>query len=553
LAATVPPVSAAEKIEGIWAGVLKVGAAELRLVFHVRADDAGKLTAGMESPDQGPGEIPVEKVAFEADKSGDKITGTWSQNGRDTALNLERKDAAALAAPPVPKELEGNWLGTLKLPNGIELRLVIRVTEGDDKTRKALMDSPDQATTDIPVSSTSLKDGLWTWEVKSLGAKFSGKANENVTEYKGEFSQGSVKAPLVLKKVKEIVEVKRPQVPKPPFPYAVEEIVFKNPAAGLQFTGTLTRPKGKDRVPAVVLITGSGPQDRDESLMGHKPFLIVADHFTRKGIAVLRYDDRGVGGSGGSVDDSTSQDFAGDVLSAVEYLKSRPDIDPKAIGLCGHSEGGLIAPIAAARSSDVAFIILMAGTGLPGDRILELQRGLILKAMGTDPAKIERAQSFSKRLIDLVRASEPSKLKDQARSLVEKLSGELTEEEKKELTEGALDSQLSAVNSKWFRAFLDYDPRVNLRKVSCPVLALNGELDLQVPPKENLAEIEKALKEAGNKDVTTREFKSLNHLFQTSKTGAPSEYAKIEETFSPAALEVMSSWMAERFLKNRAN
>jgi pimeloyl-ACP methyl ester carboxylesterase len=308
-------------------------------------------------------------------------------------------------------------------------------------------------------------------------------------------------------------------------------------------------PNGPGRFPALILISGSGPQDRDETIFQHKPFLLLADALTRRGVAVLRVDDRGVGGSTGSTSQSTSEDFAGDVLAGIAFLKSRPEIDSRKIGLAGHSEGGLIAPMVAARSNDVAFIVLLAGTGLPGDQIIILQQRLIGKVMGADEKSLDTQQDIQKQLDEIVKAEpDHDKMVKRLREALKKIWSKLSEQERKEAGdfEALLESQGKVLESPWYRFFLMFDPRPTLAKVRCPVLALNGEKDLQVPPKENLAEIEKALKRGGNMQVTVKELPGLNHLFQTCKTGAVSEYAAIEETMSPAALKVITDWVAER-------
>ena len=318
----------------------------------------------------------------------------------------------------------------------------------------------------------------------------------------------------------------RPQEPTPPYPYQEEQVTFVNAKAGITFAGTLTLPASPTASPAVVLITGSGAQDRDETIAGHKPFLVLADALTRRGIAVLRVDDRGVGGSGGTMATATSEDFVDDALAAVAYLRGRKDIDAKRIGLVGHSEGGLIAPIAATRSKDIAFIVLMAGPGITGDQILFLQGAAIMRANGASEAAISRNREVQQRLFDVIRTE-----KDDAAA----------KEKIKSIAPGQ-----ERVATPWFRYFLSYDPVPVLQKVTCPVLAINGEKDLQVPYRENLDAIGKALRAGGNTDVTTLSMPNLNHLFQTSQTGAPSEYAKISETFAPAALDAISDWILKR-------
>ncbi len=265
--------------------------------------------------------------------------------------------------------LNGIWQGSLKI-SSVTLRIVFKVTVDKNGSYSATMDSPDQGAKDIPVDSVIYNDGNVKFVVGAVRGFFEGKVDFDNSTIKGEWHQSSMSLPLELKKIDKVEELKRPQEPKPPFPYNVEEVSYENKTAGIKLAGTLTFPKAKGPFPAVLLITGSGPQNRDEELFGHKPFLVIADYLTRRGIAVLRVDDRGIGKSTGKFSSATTEDFAGDVLAGVEFLKSNKNINPKEIGLIGHSEGGLIAPMVAVKSSDVAFIVLMAGPGLPGDQIL---------------------------------------------------------------------------------------------------------------------------------------------------------------------------------------
>jgi pimeloyl-ACP methyl ester carboxylesterase len=303
-----------------------------------------------------------------------------------------------------------------------------------------------------------------------------------------------------------------------------------------------------------VLITGSGPQDRDETVAGHRPFLVLADHLTRHGVAVLRYDDRGFGESSGNFASATSNDFAADVLAAVAYLKTRNDIDAKRIGLMGHSEGGLVAPIVAAHSRDVAFVVLLAGPGVKGIDILLLQAEKIARAGGTPDRLIQLNQKAQRSLFAVAQEEQDTAVAARRmRAVMQMFIDSLTAEDRRTLgfTDAAsnslIETMVRQVNGPWFRYFLDYDPRGNLEHVTVPVLALNGEKDLQVPHEQNLPTIEAALRAGGNQDITIRLLPGLNHLFQTAKTGSPSEYAGIEETFAPAALDVISSWITQRF------
>ena len=344
-------------------------------------------------------------------------------------------------------------------------------------------------------------------------------------------------------------QANRPQTPKPPFPYEEESVSYQIAPGGVTLAGTLTLPTGKGPFSAVILITGSGAHDRDETIFEHKPFLVLADALTRRGIAVLRLDDRGVGGSTGNKMTLTTEDLAGDVLTGVTFLKNRSEIDGRRIGLIGHSEGGVIAPIAATRSNDVAFVVLMAGTGLPGDEIVQMQTRLIYKAAGLDGPTLDRLLEFQRQVLAINKAENDDQA---AMTKIDAASKEfqasLTDSERKVLGFGeqSYSAKIKDYRSPWFRFFQSYDPRPTLAKVRCPVLALIGEKDLQVPPKENLAEIEAMFKKAGNIHATVKELPALNHLFQNCKTGAPAEYAQIEETIAPSALTAIGDWIVQQ-------
>jgi pimeloyl-ACP methyl ester carboxylesterase len=445
------------------------------------------------------------------------------------------------------KGVEGNWQGTLEF-QGTKLRLAFHITKKKDGSLSGTMDSIDQGAKDVPLPLLKFEDGKLTIGLVAGVANYEGKLDEEKGEIKGDWKQSGVTIPLTLKRSDKSAALKRPQEPKRPFPYVEEEVTYENKKGGIKLAGTLTMPRVGGPFPAVLLITGSGAQDRDESILGHKPFLVLADYLTRHGIAVLRVDDRGVGGSTGSTPQSTTADFVEDVLTGVEYLKGRKEINPAKIGLMGHSEGGIIAPWAASRSKDVAFIVLLAGTGLTGEEIMYLQGQSGLEKSGASKELLACEHTIQSRLFALVREE-----KDNA--VVEKKSAEIMEEEfgKLEETKKGLDeikkgfgAQSKMLTTPWFRFFLTYDPKPALRQVKCPVLALNGEKDFQVDAKVNLPVIEKTLQEGGNKDVTAKMLPGLNHLFQTCKTGAFSEYAQIEETLAPLALQTMGDWIKER-------
>jgi len=330
-------------------------------------------------------------------------------------------------------------------------------------------------------------------------------------------------------------ERRRPQVPVKPYPYREEQVVYISSAAAVELAATFTIPTGKGPFPAVVLITGSGPQDRDESLAGHRPFLILSDYLTRRGIAVLRADDRGVGKSTGNFQTATTADFAADAEAGVAYLKTRSEADPHRIGLIGHSEGGIIAPMLAARNPNIAFIVMMAGPGVPGDEIIENQTLLMAEANGAR-LKVAEKQVAQQREIDAIIKSADDEAVIEKNLRQRAAEGDL---------DPAIEGRIKVMNTPWFRYSLKYDPAAALRKLRCPVLAINGEKDLQVSPRQNLPVIRRALEESGNKDFEVEELPGLNHLFQTAATGAPKEYEEIEETISPLALGKIASWISK--------
>ena len=461
--------------------------------------------------------------------------------GIDIIVSAQQQDTSEIS-------IEGIWQGKLKVP-GTELSIVFKISQNPEGTLTATLDSPDQGVTGIPVEEVIFKDNTLHLEVKSVGGVYEGKVSEDFLVIEGEWKQSGGTFPLTLKRVDKAVEILRPQVPKKPYPYIEEEVAYENKEAGITLAGTLTLPPGKGPSPVVLLISGSGPQDRNETIYNHHPFLVLADYLTRQGIAVLRVDDRGVGESTGDFSQATSVDFASDVLAGIEYLKTRKEINPEQIGLIGHSEGGLIAPMVAVKSPDVAFIILMAGTGLTGEEILYLQGALISRAMGVSEEDIAKNRQFNEKIFSVIKEEKDKKnAEERLRQMFMEDWEKMSDEKKEQIgdPEVFLKAQLQNLLSPWLKFFLIYDPKPTLSKVKCPVLAINGEKDLQVPPKENLSAIEEALKVGGNQNYTIKELPNLNHLFQTAQTGLPAEYAKIEETISPVALKIISDWILEQ-------
>lgn len=338
----------------------------------------------------------------------------------------------------------------------------------------------------------------------------------------------------------------RPQEPQRPFPYREEEAGIENSAQGIHLAGTLTLPPGKGPFPAVLLITGSGLQDRDEEVFGHKPFLVLADYLTRRGIAVLRVDDRGIGGST-SKGPATDADLATDAVACLRYLRSRSDIGP--VGLIGHSTGALVAQIAASKADEVDLVVMLAGPGIPGNQIVKLQSELIARASGVPESVIATNSKLTAAGVDAVAQSPtPQEAAVRARDALEKAAAELPEPSRSR-TRASIANQVALLSSPWMHHFLRFDPRATLRHLRCPILALNGTLDLQVPAAANLPAIAGALAAAGNHNVTTTALPGLNHLFQTAKTGLPSEYGLIDETMSPTALRTIGDWLTRRWVE----
>lgn len=544
-------------LEGNWAGSLQAGDVVFHFVLHVSKSSDGAFKASIDSLDQGVYgievtaltqndsdvrfSVPSNGVQFEGKLSADHagIQGTWSQGNVGLALSFHRQAAGAGARKPgdAIASVEGIWQAALEA-NGLRLRFQLHVTHDDEKHLIAALDSPDQGISGIPAVNVSQKLTVFHFEIPLVQGVYEGNLNAAKTLITGNWTQGGITHNLNFQRSDQLVELVRPQNPKKPYPYREEEVTFVNPKAQISLAGTLTIPSGQGPFPAAILIAGSGPHDRDENVAGHRPFLVLADHLTRKGVAVLRYDKRGIGKSTGKYDQATTEDFASDATAALDYLKSRKEINSKRIGLIGHSEGGLIAPMIASRSSDVAWIVLLAAPGLKGEQIMLLQSELILKAAGFDDERIARARDFNLQSYALARKErDPEVLETKLADLVDSTGMSTT------LPPTMLKPQAQMMTSPWFRFFLDYDPVPALKKTQCPVLAINGDKDLQIASKENLVQIEKALREGGNKDFQTHELAGLNHLFQHAPTGSPSEYGGIQETFAPEALTFVSDWI----------
>jgi Dienelactone hydrolase and related enzymes len=453
------------------------------------------------------------------------------------ALPLSSQQAGALS-------LAGTWLGTLEVQSQA-LRIVFNVSEEKGKL-SATMDSPDQGAKGIPVSAVKVEGTKVRLELQAIRAAYEGELSADGTRLDGAWSQGGMKLPLALERQAGAFALARPQEPKAPFPYKVEEVAVENKKGGAHLAGSLVIPAGIGPFPAVVFVTGSGQQNRDEEIFGHKPFLVIADYLARRGVASLRCDDRGVGGSRGEVTKATSLDFADDAEAELEYLASRPEVKKGAVGIIGHSEGGLIAPIVASRNAKVSFIVLLAGPGVPGEELLYLQGAAIAKAQGASDAEVAAGQAVNRKLYTIAKGDSPE---PQARDALKKAyleyldsSSSISAEDKAKAGQ-SVDQLVAPLLSPWFRSFLALDPASYLAKVKVPVLALNGSKDLQVPAAQDLAGIKAALGPAASPKNKLVELEGLNHLFQHAGTGAPDEYGTIEESFAPEALAAVGDWI----------
>ena len=442
-------------------------------------------------------------------------------------------------------KIGGIWLGELEIPNSAKLRMGIVISKADNNSYKAVLNIIDQATGDIPCDEVIYKNDSLIIRIKGLGIEIAGILDAENKIIKSEFKQRGGVLPVSFTRSDKLPELLRPQEPKEPFPYVEENVTFENKKAGINFAGTLTFPNSKGKFPAVILVSGSGQQDRNENIGGHKPFWIIADYLTRKGIAVLRVDDRGIGGSTGNFNQSTTGDFAEDALAGTTFLKSRREIDPKKIGIIGHSEGGIVAPLAASISSDVAFIVSMAGVFINFEDVIIDQILNQQKLLGRNDEDLELERNWRKKIYSL--AKENTDSVTAAKKLWNLYSG-LTEDEIKRLNwpKGRHEAQIKQVLNPWWRYVLSLDNKAVLMKVKCPVLVTYGELDQQVNPDKNIPIIEEALKVGSNKNLTVKKFPGLNHLFQTAKTGSEYEYIQIEETFSPQALQFITDWILKQ-------
>ena len=444
----------------------------------------------------------------------------------------------AIAPAPVeeerPFDFSGYWEGSLTISPNNSLAMGFTITSGGEGTYEALLQIPSQGLRNFKVSSINQDGNLLTIGMEQLQATYTGTYNPETQQITGTFIQMGQSLPLVLA-LGEVKENTRPQDPVKPYPYISEDIYFPQAPEGFRLAGTITRPEGDGPFPAVVLITGSGAQNRNEELLGHRPFLVLADALTRSGIVVLRYDDRGFADSEGDASTATSLDFADDAESAVNHLKTLPYVDTGNIGIIGHSEGAIIAPIVAQRNKDLAFLVLMAGSGVDGMAVLEDQTAAILRAQQAPESYIAQVVASNMAIY--------ATILDESRSLEERKEAVKQTLLSLGMPEDQATSQMSALFSPWYMTFLALDPSDYLKDLAIPVMILNGTKDTQVSATLHVPAIEQALLDGGNTRYTTKVYDGLNHLFQPAQTGAPEEYGTIETTIDPQVLEDISTWI----------
>lgn len=546
-----PDAKPAAKLEK-WFGTLDVKVTQLRLLVDVSTNEEGQQQAVLTSLDQGNSEIACDsfsldggemkfaieslKASFTGNVAEDRtqVVGKFTQMGVTHDLTLARVTS-------VPKrQLIEAWIGDLQA-GGQKLRLQFRqLKEAGEEI--ILFDSLTQHAEGMTAQMSREGDEI-SFKVPAVRGRFVGTLSDDGQTLEGEWSQMGAAYPLQLIKAEteeEALPRSRPQTPQPPFSYDTEDVSFKNEQQGHTLAGTLTLPKTNAPFPCVIMVSGSGPQDRDETIFGHKPFAVIADHLTKQGIATLRYDDRGIGQSKGDFASATTADFALDAEAAIDFLKSDSRMNPKRIGLVGHSEGGLIATMVAARRPDLAHIILLAGPGVPGDQILTDQSAAMSRAMGMSEDKIQLQAAL---MDELVEAAKTGLTPEQITIILDK-HAELLDDNALDADESDLLAlQMQQLGTPWFKFFLNYDPRPDLGKIACPVLALVGEKDLQVTVELNLPEIEAALKRGGNADYRCERLPGLNHLFQPCQTGSMSEYDTIERTLDESLLTKITEWV----------
>lgn len=546
-------------LEGDWSGTLQVGETELQLVLHLSKDAQGEWHAKLDSLNQAVFGMDASKVGreedtlrFEIASVGAKfegkiqpdrrtIRGLWEQSGTGLPLKFEKRAAGAASrgAAAAVSKAEGTWQGAIEVTN-MRMRLQMHVSHDDKGKLLASVDSLDQGIQGIPASKVTERDGELSLEISAFQAEYHGKLSASKNEMVGEWAQNDTIEKLDFHRSDQPLELRRPQTPPTPYPYTVEEVSFPAGDGKAALAGTVTIPQGTGPFPAAVLVGGSGSTDRDETIAGHKPFLLLADLLTRKGIAVLRYDKRGTAQSTGNYEQATMDDLTSDAQAALNYLKARKEVDPKRVGALGHSEGGIMAAQLAVRAGDLDWLVLLAAPATTGERTLLRQSELIARTGGLPEEQIARSQQFDRQAYAAVReAKSAAALEARLRDLIEKSGLSAS------MPPAALQAQIRLMTTPWFRQYLDFNPAPLLEQIKSPVLALNGDRDLQVDAGETVPLLRQAYEKSGNKDFTVLEIEGVNHLFQKAQSGSPSLYGAIEETMAPEVLNAIMGWVVK--------
>lgn len=545
-------VSLVRSGEGVWSGTIDIPAQGLR-GFALADVGVGELAIGFAM--HGIPGVPTFKGRYEA--SNQRISGDFAQGGHTFTFELEFSEPGAedegsldVFEKGIPGEgVEGEWFGELDVGSMV-LRLALHVQSDPEQGLSGSMDSLDQSAEGIGINFATFEEGTFAYRVSRVGGAYVGTLNGDGSELNGVWSQGGQETPLTFRRLAEAMVLKRPQDPVGPFPYEEREVTFRNEVDGISLAGTFVVPEGEELFPTVVFFSGSGPQDRDEALMGHRPFAVIADSLARRGIASLRFDDRGVGGSEGNLMNSETLSFANDAIAAIRFLEKQKEVNLDALGLIGHSEGGLVGPIVAVQDDQLDYLVLLAPPGESLDKLLLRQSADALRLRGVDEQLVMRIKRDSKQ--DMVYIKDRSLSREE---LIEKLR-ERAEVVKASYDEGVLEGlgltdavfeqSLKAVSTKWFRSLMNIDPAVYMEQLTIPTLALFAEKDFQVAAKVNAEVLEASFKRAGNEEALVRILPNLNHLFQNCETGSMSEYGKIEETFDPDTLELIGDWILQR-------
>jgi uncharacterized protein len=565
----------AEATEQLWYGVIKTPMQHLRTVIELQQDAEGKWKGSSISLDQQGARIAIDEVLISAEGmelkmpkvdaifkgtfAGERCTGSFVQAGVTLELVLER-----VSSIPTEPEAEETWSGTLDA--GVaKLELQFRWLEEVDAQagaqsqppRTAILDSLSQNAGGFAGTVTDV-DGKITMDFPILKAKFEGTREVGGTSIVGSWSQGQGALPLTLDRRAVPVDLSsikpnRPQTPQSPFPYTEQEVSIDNAAApGVTLKGTLTLPAGEAPCAAIVIVSGSGPQDRDETILGHKLFAVLADAWARRGVATLRYDDRGVGQSTGDFATATTDDFASDAWAAVQWLRSQARIDPKRVGIGGHSEGALVSSILAADHPDIAFALLLAGPGVDGLQVIKSQSVAIAMTGNLDWSETQRKalQESTKTLMDSVcelLLRQPLPKADAYEPAIEAMVASLTAVGKPPSDDAlnGLRKSIEQLSDPWFQRFIRIDPAPYLNRIdSIPLLAIFGDQDVQVLEEVNLVPMRQAL--ADNPNAQVELVRGINHLLQPSPDRDLSRYAAIETTIDPALLQRLTDWLAQR-------